>query len=192
MGIKNNWVWDLRSEDEKMADERKERSAKSTPIVAQAAPTGYITPDTPLASIQPKFIKYFQDKMEAANKEKFPGPDYYEYSKLMKRLSEKSPNLSETDMINAVLNTTFIDVDPKIIIESADRYIKEIFEPDRVEMMAEAERKKSETVGVKQQQIKDLTAKKLSTEEEIKRLQASLSGYDTEIAKLSDEVGTQT
>lgn len=183
--FKNNWLWDFSGDDDKKAE--------SVPPPAQSTPTTQSTykPAPPTsAEINPKFSAHFEQLMQEANdRPEFKGPDYREFSIFKKKLAQTT-NLSERDMIQAAVATGFLaaDVDPQIIIDTADRYIRDIFEPDRKDTMNEIEKLRDETIGSKLRQIEALKAQKVEAEATIAKCTAEINALTGEVSAQEEKL----
>jgi hypothetical protein len=130
-----------------------------------------------------KFEKYFDRLFDQAN---FPGPDYYEFYKMMETLE---PHIHDE---NARLSATFASLSiqgltKKILIDTATKY-KAIIEKDKVDFDRALNDKLKSEVGDRQSQLQDLEKKIADNSELIQKLTKEISDAQVQTGKLKTEV----
>jgi hypothetical protein len=129
-----------------------------------------------------KFEKHFSGLMERSN---LPGPDYYEFFKMMETL--ESHIADEGARMAAVFATLSIQgMTKEKLLESAGVY-GGLIEQDNVQFhKALADKNASEVEG-RQQTVNDLDAKIKKNAEQIQLLTKQITEYQTKIAALTKE-----
>lgn len=130
-----------------------------------------------------KFEKYFDKLFDESN---FPGPDYYEFYKMMDTLEAHIPD--EKARFSATFASLSIQgLTKQTLIETANKY-KAIIEKDKVDFELALNNKLKAEVGQRQKELKDLEEKMKSNAELIQKLTKEISESQTNIEKLKTEV----
>ncbi|MDB5035016.1 MAG: hypothetical protein JWQ98_2257 [Chlorobi bacterium] len=133
-----------------------------------------------------KFEKHFSGLMDRAN---LPGPDYYEFFKMMETLEAHIPD--EGARMAAVFATLSIQgMTKEKLLESAGVYGRLIDEDSVQFHKAIADKDASEVEG-RQQNIKDLEGKIQKNAEQIQALTKQITEFQTQIAALTKEAGLE-
>ncbi|MEO6049568.1 MAG: hypothetical protein ABIQ57_18940 [Candidatus Kapaibacterium sp.] len=129
-----------------------------------------------------KFEKHFSGLMERAN---LPGPDYYEFFKMMETLEAHIAD--EGARMAAVFATLSIQgMTKEKLLESAGVY-GGLIEEDSVQFhKALADKDASEVTG-RQESVKDLESKIQKNAEQIQALTKQITEFQTKIAALNKE-----
>ncbi len=130
-----------------------------------------------------KFEKYFDRLFDQAN---FPGPDYYEFYKMMETLEahihDEKARLSATYASLAIQGLT-----KKTLIETATKY-KAIIEKDKMDFDKALNDKLKSEVGERQNQLQDLEKKIAANAERIQQLTKEITEAQVQTGKLKNEV----
>jgi len=164
-------------------DEETKNTTSSNPVPIV---TNQISPKLEDHSEAGKFEKYFDKLFDGAN---FPGPDYYEFFKMMETLE---PHIQdEKSRISATFASLSIQgLTKQNLIETAGKY-KVIIEKDRTDFeRALADKLKSE-VGTRQKEHEDLEKKIKTNSEMIQKLTQEITEAQILIGKLKSEVMEQ-
>jgi hypothetical protein len=166
-------------------DENQETT--ETAQTAQTAQTIQQSPGIPTSSISKenaeKFEAYFEKVFEKAN---FPGPDYYEFYKMMEALETAIPD-EKTRFSATFASLSIQGLTKQNIIDTANKY-KTIIEHDKVDFdKALAEKTKVE-VDQRQNELLQLDNKIKTNSEQIQKLTKEISDSQIQIAKLKAEV----
>ncbi|MBS1508336.1 MAG: DUF4047 domain-containing protein [Bacteroidetes bacterium] len=133
-----------------------------------------------------KFEKYFDGLFERAN---FPGPDYYEFFKMMDTLEahihDEKARLSATFASLSIQGLT-----KEILIDSANKY-KAIIEKDLVEFEKALNEKASVEVGQRQKELQDIEKKIVTNSEQIQKLTKEITEYQQTISKLKAKIAEE-
>lgn len=121
-----------------------------------------------------KFDQYFSNLFQKAN---FPGPDYYEFWKLMERLKSRIPDhsaraLEAFDMLGAISSDK--PITKQWLIETATKYL-EVIRKDRTETQKDIEAIDKNEIGAIQAEIDSIQASIASTQSQINDLQQKAS-----------------
>jgi predicted nucleic acid-binding Zn-ribbon protein len=130
-----------------------------------------------------KFEKYFDRLFDQAN---FPGPDYYEFYKMMETLEahihDEKARLSATYASLAIQGLT-----KKTLIETATKY-KAIIEKDKTDFDRALNEKLKSEVGERQSQLQELEKKIAANAEQIQKLTKEITEAQVQTGKLKNEV----
>ena len=133
-----------------------------------------------------KFAKHFSDLFDQAN---LPGPDYYEFSKMMVKLETSVPD-ENTRMaaVYAALQMQGLEKDK--IIESAKHYCT-ILESDKNAFEKAAADKASSDVEDRKRKIGQLENKVAQNNEMIQKLTVEIKEAQSQIASLQDDISQE-
>ncbi len=130
-----------------------------------------------------KFEKYFDMLFEKAN---FPGPDYFEFFKMMETLEvhihDEKARLAATFASLSIQGLT-----KDALLSSATKY-KVIIENDKVEFERALGEKSKEEVGQRQKDLQDLEKKIVINSEQIQKLTKEITEYQTAMGKLKTKI----
>ena len=133
-----------------------------------------------------KFEKYFDGLFERAN---FPGPDYYEFFKMMDTLEahihDEKARLSATFASLSIQGLT-----KEVLIDSANKY-KEIIENDRLAFEKALSDKSAEEVGQRQKELHDIEKKIVANSEQIQKLTKEITEYQGAMSKLKTKIAEE-
>lgn len=130
-----------------------------------------------------KFEKHFDKIMNEAN---LPGPDYFEFCKMLEALEAHVPD-EKTRYTAVFASLTVQGLTKEKLINSAAKY-KSIIQEDKTKFeVAVNDRLKGE-VDSRKQQLKDLDAKILQHSETIKKLTQEIAEAQVIIKNLSSEI----
>ena len=145
----------------------------STPV-----PTGTISKES-----AEKFEAYFEKLFEKAN---FPGPDYYEFYKMMETLESAIPD-EKTRLSATFASLSIQGLTKQTILDTANKY-KTIIEHDKVDFdKALADKTKIE-VEQRQNELVALDNKIKTNSEQIQKLTKEITDSQIQIEKLKAEV----
>ncbi len=130
-----------------------------------------------------KFEKYFDKLFEQAN---FPGPDYFEFYKMMETLEahihDEKSRLSATFASLSIQGLT-----KKTLIDTANKY-RLIIEKDKADFELALSDKLKAEVGQRQQELQALEKKIVANSEQIQKLTKEISESQVLIGTLKTEV----
>lgn len=130
-----------------------------------------------------KFEKYFDKLFDQAN---FPGPDYFEFYKMMETLEahihDEKARLSATFASLSIQGLT-----KKTLIDTATKY-KAIIEKDRADFERALNDKLKAEVGDRQRQLQELEKKIAANSELIQKLTKEISEAQVQTGRLKTEV----
>ena len=130
-----------------------------------------------------KFEKYFDDLF---NKSNLPGPDYYEFHKMMETLE---PHIrDERARISATFASLSIQGLTKDQLISAALKYKEVLENDSLSFNTALESKLQSEVGERQKKHDDLGVKIQKNSELVQRLTKEISDAQTEMGQIRNEI----
>jgi chromosome segregation ATPase len=169
-----------------------EPASPSIPSRATAMPPMPPTPESSPARGElskedvDKFEKHFSSLMERSN---LPGPDYYEFFKMMETL--EAHIVDEGARMAAVFATLSIQgMTKEKLLETAAVY-SELIEKDNAQFHQALTEKSASEVEGRQQNIKDLESKIQQSAEQIQLLTKQITEYQTTIASLNKEVAQE-
>jgi chromosome segregation ATPase len=130
-----------------------------------------------------KFEKHFDQLFEQAN---LPGPDYYEFYKMMETLEAHIHD--ENARLSAVFAALSIQgLTKQVLIDTANQY-RRIIEKDKSDFDLALKDKLNNEVGQKQTEIYNLNKKIASNSEQIQKLTKEISDSQARITSLKAEV----
>lgn len=165
-------------------EEEQKTQALNTPTPT-AAETGRANPPVapvPEADIS-KFEKHFSELFEKAN---FPGPDYFEFWKMMDSLERHIPD--ERARMKAVFDALRIQGMTKgILLQTAEQY-RNIVVGDKSNFEATVREKVKSEVQGREATIRELEKSKMEKEQAIARLQEEIAAATQQIQALQQEI----
>ena len=130
-----------------------------------------------------KFSKHFSDLFDRAN---LPGPDYYEFSKMMHLLESQIPD--ENVRIATVFASLSIQgITKEKLMDTAKQYCA-IIENDKTEFEKAAAEKASTTVDGRRAKVDGLEKKIADNTEMIRKLNQEITDAQAQIATLKNEI----
>lgn len=183
---------------------------RNAPQVNNLPPTANITGAILSESDVEKFEKYFSDLFDKSN---LPGPDYYEFWKMMESLEEDVPD--ETKRMKAAFKALSVQgITKGKILETANTYLQMVAE-DKVKFDSAVSEKETQALKARKSQIEanhiliaenrkkiadlmkqseDATKEnsKLENEiaEEAQKIERNKSGYDLASRAMSDKISS--
>ena len=130
-----------------------------------------------------KFESHFEQLMDKAN---FPGPDYYEFCKMMEALEPHVPD--EKARISAVFASLSVQGLTKDKLVSTALQYKEIINNDHDNFNNALSQKSSSDIEEKKQTCVDLQKKISDNSEMIQKLTKEITDSQVEIGKLTQEI----
>ena len=130
-----------------------------------------------------KFEKYFDKLFEQAN---LPGPDYFEFHKMMETLEAHIPDE------NARFSATFAALSiqgltKRTLLDTANKY-KSVIEQDKADFEVALKDKLKQEVELRQKEIEDLEKKTVANSELIQKLTKEIADSQVMIGKLKAQV----
>jgi hypothetical protein len=156
--------------------------------IAQKFPLSNINKAKPVATAMSeadidKFEQHFSGLFERSN---LPGPDYFEFWKMMETLEAHVPD--EKARMAAVFATLSIQgLTKQKLLETAAQY-KQLVETDRNEFEKAANEKALQEVQGRQQQLADLEKKIAQHAETIKRLTEEITAAQLQTGQIKAEI----
>jgi len=133
-----------------------------------------------------KFEKHFSSLLEEANQ---PGPDYYEFFKMMETLEAHIPD--ERARMAAVFASLSIQgMTKEMLLKSAATY-GELIARDDAQFHSALDQKTHKEVEERQQSIKELEDTIQQNAEKIQQLTREITEYQAKIAVLKKEAGQE-
>jgi hypothetical protein len=130
-----------------------------------------------------KFEKYFDRLFDQAN---LPGPDYFEFYKMMETLEVHIPD--EKSRLSATFASLSIQgLTKQTLVDTANKY-KAIIEKDKADFELALNAKLKSEVGERQKELEGLEKKIQLDSQEIQRLTREISESQVLIGKLKAEV----
>jgi DNA repair exonuclease SbcCD ATPase subunit len=133
-----------------------------------------------------KFEKYFDGLFEQAN---FPGPDYYEFFKMMETLEahihDEKARLSATFASLSIQGLT-----KEVLVESANKY-KVIIENDKANFEKALNEKLEAEVGQRQKELQEVEKKIVANSQQIQKLTKEITEYQSVIGKLKAKIAEE-
>lgn len=130
-----------------------------------------------------KFEKYFDKLFDGAN---LPGPDYYEFYKMMETLEahihDEKARFSATFASLSIQGLT-----KQSLLDTANKY-KTLIEKDKAAFDLALKEKLKVEVGQRQKVLQDLEKKIQSNSEQIQKLTKEITEAQTQIGKVKTEV----
>jgi chromosome segregation ATPase len=172
----------LDEEDDKKSTASQPAQKPEAPVKSSSSPTP--TPRrTMKATDISKFEKHFQELFDKAN---LPGPDYYEFWKMMDTLESHIPE--EKARMKAVFESLKIQgLSKKVLLESAATY-KQVVETDRSNFESAVKSKVAAEVESRQNSMQQLKSQQKEKEQLIKQMQEEIAAAKTKIATLEKEI----
>jgi chromosome segregation ATPase len=131
-----------------------------------------------------KFEKHFDSLMNGAN---LPGPDYFEFCKMMDALENSVPD--EKTRYTAVFASLSVQgLNKDTLINSAAKY-KTVIQDDKTKFELAVNDKLKGEVESRKTQLKDLENKIVQNSEAIKKLTQEITDAQSKMQTLSAEVG---
>jgi chromosome segregation ATPase len=130
-----------------------------------------------------KFEKHFNELISQAN---LPGPDYYEFSKIMDSLETAIPD-ERTRIIAAFKSLEVQGLTKDNLFSSAQTYIQTL-EADRDKFQQASTAKYTNEVSGRKQEISDLDAKIAKNKEDIAKLTQDIANIEAQKLTLSNEI----
>lgn len=130
-----------------------------------------------------KFETYFNNLFDKAN---LPGPDYFEYNKMMETLEAHIPDF-KSRMAATFASLSIQGLTKDKLIETANKY-KAIIENDRTNFENVLNEKLKTDVNSRKDQMNTLELKIKKNSEEIQRLTKDISDSQTMMGKIKMEV----
>ena len=161
-------------------DEQKEAAssnfqASSLPVEISRNPDNHTEAE--------KFEKYFEKLFTQAN---LPGPDYFEFYKMMETLETHIPD-EKARLAATFASLSIQGLTKQTLIDTANKY-KVIIEKDRNEFERALNEKLKTDVGQKQNDVQDLEKKIVDNSEQIQKLTREITECQALIGKLKTEV----
>jgi predicted nuclease with TOPRIM domain len=130
-----------------------------------------------------KFDKHFSDLFDKVN---LPGPDYYEFWKMMETLEAAVPD--EAVRMNAVFSTLKVQgLSKETLISSAEKYL-EVVDKDKLEFQNAVNSKVLGEIEGRKTTIDELEKKNQQNAEMIQKLTQEISDNNQKITSLKKEV----
>ena len=169
-------------------DENPSSSAPTNntpPTPTQHQPPQVVKTPTPVANTAisqadlGKFVKHFEQLFENTN---LPGPDYYEFWKMMDTLEAHIPD--ENARIQAVFATLGIQgLNKAHLIDTADKYKQEILR-DKANFEAAVQQKSDAEIAGRQSSIQQMEADAAQKQQQIAQMQKEIEANAAKIAQL--------
>jgi len=170
--------------------EPNESSQSNTEVnLSQKFPLGNIKGQPAVAMSEAdidKFEQHFSALFERSN---LPGPDYFEFWKMMETLEAHVPD--EKTRMAAVFATLSVQgLNKQKLLETAAQY-KTIVEKDRADFEKAANEKALAEVQGRQQQLSDLEKKVAQNAETIKRLTEEITAAQQQMGQMKAQITEQ-
>jgi chromosome segregation ATPase len=172
-------------------DEKDTKPATNSATASAVPPP---IPSSPAAAPAPalqegdlaKFEKHFQELFDKAN---LPGPDYYEFWKMMDTLEAHLPD--ENARIKAVFAALQIQgLNKASLLDSAGKY-KAMIEQDKANFESAVRQKSDAEIARRQKEIQAMEAEREEQQQLIARLQAEIAASATKIETLHQELSAE-
>lgn len=158
-------------------------SANQPPQINQQ-PTGPSTP-IPQADLG-KFVKHFEQLFEKTN---LPGPDYYEFWKMMDTLEVHIPD--ENARMQAVFATLGLQGMTKVtLLDTASKYKEEVLR-DKANFEAAVQQKSDAEIAGRRSNIQSLEAEAGQKNQQIAQLQKEIAAATAKIDQLQQEIAAE-
>ncbi len=165
-----------------------ENTAPATPATTPAytpASTPANTPAMTQADLS-KFVKHFEQLFDNAN---LPGPDYYEFWKMMDTLESHIPD--ENARIQAVFATLSIQgLNKAHLVDTAGKYKQEILR-DKSNFEAAVQQKADAEIAGRRNSIQQMEAATAQKQQQIAKLQKEMEEAAAKIAQLQQEIAVE-
>ena len=168
-------------------DDPKESSAKIAPVSS----LNFSHPTAPKLSLSSqdveKFSAHFEDLMDKAN---LPGPDYYEFSKVLESL--ETHILDEHSRISAAFASLSVQSKglTKIVLTDTAKQYVQIIEKDRQGFEDALKTKLQAEVDTRKQEIDNLTTSLEDSKKRITDLQKNIADSEQRMKDLKDEAAS--
>lgn len=130
-----------------------------------------------------KFEKHFEELFDSAN---LPGPDYYEFWKMMEALEKAVPD--ESTRISAVFSTLKIQgLSKEVLINSAEKYLQ-LVDKDKLEFQQAVNTKVLGEIEGRKSLMEELEKKDRANNELIQKLTREINDNQQKITALKKEV----
>lgn len=130
-----------------------------------------------------KFEKHFEELFDKVN---LPGPDYYEFWKMMETLEAAVPD--ETVRMNAVFSTFKIQgLSKESLISSAEKYLQ-VVDKDKHEFQSAVNTKVLGEIEGRKSSVEELEKKNIANNEVIQNLTKEINDNQQKISTLKKEV----
>ncbi|MBK8555007.1 MAG: hypothetical protein IPL65_04190 [Lewinellaceae bacterium] len=170
-------------------DDEQPSDTNTPQAVAPAAPVNTSATSTPVRPVPmkesdlSKFEKHFEELFENTN---LPGPDYFEFWKMMDTLEAHIKN--EKERMRAVFDSLKIQGLTKDKLNETARQYKEAVITDRNNFEAAVQSKVKSEVEARQANIESLTAGLSEKEATIARLQQEIAAAKEQVVSLQQEI----
>jgi chromosome segregation ATPase len=173
----------LDEEDDKKSTASQPAQKPEAPVKSDSSQPTPAPRRTMNATDISKFEKHFQELFDKAN---LPGPDYYEFWKMMDTLESHIPE--EKARMKAVFESLKIQgLSKKVLLESAATY-KQVVETDRSNFESAVKSKVAAEVESRQNSMQQLKSQQKEKEQLIKQMQEEIAAAKTKIATLEKEI----
>lgn len=130
-----------------------------------------------------KFEKHFEELFDKVN---LPGPDYYEFWKMMETLEAAVPD--ETVRMTAVFSTLKIQgLSKEMLVSSAEKYLQ-VLDKDKLEFQNAVNTKVLGEIEGRKSSVEELEKKNTSNAEMIQNLTKEINDNQQKITALKKEV----
>jgi len=163
-------------------DENQNQDTTSSIPLSPSLPAGNSPVQANQAEAE-KFEKYFDRLFDQAN---LPGPDYFEFYKMMETLEAHIRD--ERERFTATFASLSIQgLTKQTLIDTANKY-KALLEKDKADFELALTEKLKQEVGQRQKELQDLEKKIVASSEQIQRLTKEITDSQISIGKLKSEV----
>ena len=131
-----------------------------------------------------KFEAHFEELMDQAN---LPGPDYYEFCKMMEAFEKLVPD-ENARMVAVYASLSAQGLTRDKLIDSAQKY-KDVLDLDKQNFDGALNQKAASDVESKKQRSADLDKKIADNSAQIQRLTKEITDAQIEIEKLKQDIG---
>jgi predicted nuclease with TOPRIM domain len=161
----------------------KPTSANQPPQINQQ-PT---VPSTPIPQADlGKFVKHFEQLFEKTN---LPGPDYYEFWKMMDTLEAHIPD--ENARMQAVFATLGLQGMTKVtLLDTASKYKEEVLR-DKANFEAAVQQKSDAEIAGRRSNIQSLETEAGQKNQQIAQLQKEIAAATAKIDQLQQEIAAE-
>lgn len=133
-----------------------------------------------------KFVKHFEQLFEKTN---LPGPDYYEFWKMMDTLEAHIPD--ENARIQAVFATLGLQGMTKVtLLDTAAKYKEEVLR-DKANFEAAVQQKSDAEIAGRRSNIQSLEAEAGQKNQQIAQLQKEIAAATAKIDQLQQEIAAE-
>ncbi len=173
----------------KIADEFFETDETAPkPTIRSTSPS---IPTTPVKYVNDssnieKFIQHFEELFAQRD---LPGPDYYEFWKMMEAMPDSMSDEVKITACYAALSSQKLN--KETLLSTAKYYIDKILEDEKEFLKAIAEKIKTE-IGSKQEQLDKNKLEILKKKDAIRQLETDITNIENGLAPLQSEIETET